>query len=600
MKKSWRRKVSTVGAAGAVLAGLLVVPALVAGGSGSAQAAPYTGPQRIAFTDDEDRLQRVTINPPVGDGDYTATFPEPVTTAEGEHEGEATAGFYATPFVTTQSDVAGAAADPDGEVFLRPRQGLPTGFDATAVTCDNGDQETHPVLFVDEPTETYGGTYTFFVAYASDALTGGADAERDWNIWVATQSVDYLPDSSSGTDPGPAALLSGACGAWDYTLVTDDDPPGGEIDQLWPAYLPSGRGLVYSRTSPDEPLGDLYLHMFDEDGAPTVTQLTFDGSGDKERADTQPSVEIMYRGNQQAEWWVAFTTTRFQPMGGLGLLCICDPADPEPDDPIDPFSRVGSSAGTSEPSWSASDGINALAFTKTDANGDADPYGDVFVALFDPPTFGDPPSVPPGDPAVRQTIRVSNQPGIAETHPSFEEPFDRSEESATVIFTARRAEADISDVVAADGSDRQVRIANGFLNTNTDRLVPEDEAWPDYNADGSKLAYSSEVHSVDGEDDGRRVMVANTDGTDPVPVVAGRAIYDVDVDPVFSPTRNELALTRYRYASESFQAPVIVIVDLTTGAFREVEGGRRTADLDPDWSPDRGPDRVREGRERLA
>ncbi len=579
MNKSVRRsRVSAVGTAAAVLAALLVVPALVAGGSDSAQAAPYTGPQRIAFTDDRDRLDRVTITAPSDDDDdYAATYPESVTTAAGEHEGEATAGFYATPYVTTQSDVSGAISDPDGEVYLRPRQGLPTGFDAKAVTCDNTDQETHPVLFVDEPTETYGGTYTFYVAYASDALTGSGDADRDWNIWVATQSVEYTPDSSSGIDPGPAALLSGACGSWDYTLVTADDPPGGDVDQLWPAYLPSGRGLVYSRTSPADPLGDLYLHMFNDEGPPTITQLTSDGVGSKERADTQPSVEIMYRGNQQAEWWVAFTTTRFYSVGSVALLCICNPQDPEPEEPIDPLSRPG----TSEASWSASDGTNALAFTTTDV----DPYGDIDVALFDPPTFGDPPSEPPDPPSVRRTINVSNQPGIAETHASFERPFDRSEESATLAFTSRSTSADISDVVAADGSDRRTRIANAFLNTNNDRLVPEDEAWPDYNGDASKITYSREVHSIDGEDDGRQVMVANSDGTDPVPVVAGRDIYDFDIDPVFSPTRNQIALTRYRY-DDSYASPVIVIADLATGAFREVETGTRTADLDPDWSPD--------------
>lgn len=570
---------------------------------------PLDGP-RIAFTTDKDRLHRVDLERDV-DGanvfftssdrrpyDGFASIP-PATV----HQGEATrARLYRPVYISTDQE-------PHGEVY-REVEGA-----RVRMTCDTST-ETHPVRDND----------TGAIAYASDA--GG-----DWDIYVATPPppppprrppVGWAVKPSVGTTvgtttaSGPAAT---SCDDWVHTLVTVDD--AAPADDLWPTWT-AGGGLIFSSTRED-PLGDLYAARPDE-GTWAVTRLT-DTPG---VAESQPSATELATGvpidecpgpfgcapttacenDQTTESWVAFTTTEFRPDGSIGLLSLDRPDLGR----LNGFG-AGSTPQASEPVWSGCPEDAYLAWTTTRA----DPYGDIWVGSIQKLEPADDPS-PAVLPEILNDAAVAAAPGVAESHPAWDDIFQPidpggddvdppDDDTGRLLFTSRTVDpsyfadsddasidADIDDVVAASGLDRRTIIAN----TETDGDVqfhPFDEAGPAYSPDGSRVAYSADpIFNDEDEGLGRRLMVANADGSDPQPLLPDglRNQFDVDVDPVWSPDGTKVAFTRYRYdapplGDPSYAESEVWVADLAAGtAFsvtQQPELGQHF-DIDPSWSPD--------------
>jgi Tol biopolymer transport system component/subtilisin-like proprotein convertase family protein len=416
---------------------------------------------RVAFTDDRDETYLVEVVRTLTDGEesFFGGDQERAGIRHVRHTGEASpAGNGSAVYVSTVDD-------PHGEVYLSVEgEGGPRFGDASLrqrVTCNEDAVESHPV-------------------YADGWVAWASDIDGDWDIYVAQETDGTIPEDER---------VGGACGNWDASLLTvDPEPEPGEepADDLWPAWTPDGRALVYSSTR-DDPLGDIYrMEVDDGESGPDLRQTEDLGS-----ADTQPSAGT-YRGDE----WIAFTTTRDRPDGSIAVLRA------RTDEPVAlprAFPAWPPGGQGSEPAWGGESDDPNIAFTSTEN----DPYGDVLVADLAAAEEGE-----DERPVFRAAFPVAARPGVAESHPTWHDAFfdgggvDRvapswaltspapsaanheSGDSGALFVTLRAIDADISDVLAEDGSQRRTVVPQG----NPDE--PLDEAGPDYSEDGTSVAFS--------------------------------------------------------------------------------------------------------------
>ena len=213
-------------ATGAVLAALLTSPVL------APVAAAPGDPQRIAFTDDRDELQQVTVfsesdgyTEDLTPGDRVTSLPSfqatsSVLTTRASSRGE---GGRRPRYVSTRGD------DLDGEVLLRASRRDPSpGARARTfqVTCDNSDVR-------DAPGRPAASPWT--VAFASDVGRGGAAGGTGTSTsrWRTRRQKGAMAPARAGAQP----------------RAEDDLPPAG--DDLWPAWTRDGEVLVFSSTTVD-------------------------------------------------------------------------------------------------------------------------------------------------------------------------------------------------------------------------------------------------------------------------------------------------------------------------------------------------------------
>jgi len=422
-----------------------------------------------------------------------------------------------------RSFVRADATNQNGDIYAS----VGVGGSDIAITCGNSDIETHPVVSPD-------GTK---IAYASNA--GGR-----FNIWIA-----WLP----------AAPAVPTCATIQHAQLTH-----AAGDSLWPTWVDDFH-VVFSSTR-DDPLGELYYELIGTADAPSpdgaALRLTNDAA-----ADTQPAAaQVDTCGDGCLHSFVLFTTTHYRTDGSLAAMLVPSENDalPGPVSSVWP-SGEGSSPipQSSEASWSSLGDAFAFSTTKDD------PHGDVRSVNLNLDTTTST-SVEALD--VRDSLGVATAPGVAESHAAWSA-------GTAIDYTQRDILADVSDVVAADGSDRRT-VANGRT----------DEAGPAYSPDGTKIAYRRKV--ADSDDGGCEIIVANSDGSTPVVLVDGQHARDCDSDPVWSPEGTRIAFVRQpRPIGVAFPPPTSVwVVDLASHAAHSLAVAPPSTELyydsDPSWSPD--------------
>ncbi len=553
MRRSRRRGVAAVGGGLALcltaLAGAQPTAALQPDGPGRSDSstvrpalpAPTVLPPRIAFTDDSDELVAKPGSQCESGRPWECGRAADLLTRGAGHAAEAS---FSGDDLTFVSDVD----EPSGEVYVSavdteaptPARAL---LPLRRVTCD-GAVETHPVLSPD-------GT---MVAYASDA--GGG-----WSIWVVW--IDSPTPSPTGTEPPPVPCA-------DLPRAKVADGPGAD---LWPTWL--GDGVVaFSRSGPAplDPLGDLYAAHLVGRGetvpAEAAVRLT-----DGPSAETQPRAFETIAGGEAGppEYAVVFTTTQFRPdgslagIGGLGAerLGLRVPSSLWRGLPVQSTEAV----------YAESEGSRRIGFTSTRD----DPFGDVLRATLQGVEVEDDAFGLVAD--EESVIEVSAESGWAESHVAFTDSYYDSETDA--VYTRRSLSADVSDVLAADGSGRRI-VAGGSLDVDG-TLVARDESTPTYSPDGTRIAYSRTAAT------GREIVTARADGTDVQPLLSSRPDEAVDLEPAWSPDGTRIAFVR---AVEPDEAPSTSQIYVATVATRLATLVSQTPpeaalwDENPSWSPD--------------
>ncbi|WP_258726280.1 hypothetical protein [Cellulomonas sp. NS3] len=552
--------------------GLSTVPASSVRVAPVVTALPDRADARLGFTADRDELRTARVNRFVDDDDGEgggveiealadeppATYevgpssaPPPAVDARAAHTGEASGAEQTLTFVST------SGGDADGEVWVDPPDSEPP----LRVTCANDSRESHPVL-----------------SPSGDAVAFASDRAGGWDVWVV--QLGEAPASCTDDEPLPAVRIT-----------TDS------ADDTWPAWALEGEVLVFSsdRADPATPpgtvaapaLGDLYAVQVDlgSGGEVGLVQLTTGPS-----ADTQPAV--MPGTDTRGEAHVVFTTTRFRTDGSLATVTVPDLFAGGSDLPVVPLwtgpqGEAVPQQQSSEASWSV--GARELLLTTTRD----DPAGDVHVVrvavLGGPETGPGPVRAQPG-----ATTPVAAERGVAESHGAFlpgfplEEPGD--DVASDVAYTRRSHDADVEDVVGADGSDR--RTVGRTSVTRDGAEVPLDDVGPAYSPDGAELVHAAgdlDPWAPSAPVDGYHLVRAAADGTGARPLDYDRLPGDVDLDPAWSPDGTRLAFVRHRPAPGGYLAARIWVVTLATGDTVQVGAhpeGDPVADVDPAWSPD--------------
>ena len=152
-------------------------------------------------------------------------------------------------------------------------------------------------------------------------------------------------------------------------------------------------------------------------------------------------------------------------------------------------------------------------------------------------------------------------------------------------------EADIGDAVAADGTDRRV-IVHEQQPDGDDPEFRSDETTPDYSPEG-EIVFSSDLPAAPN-DEGRRLMLADSDGGNVRPLEYERGSDDIDAEPVWSPDGSQIAFTRYESNNDGGNRdPVVRVVTLDAAGDQASQrtvsvapSNVRIEDEGPDWSPD--------------
>ncbi|WP_160141958.1 DUF11 domain-containing protein [Arthrobacter sp. SLBN-112] len=442
------------------------------------------------------------------------------------YRGELSAGAQRQAYISTkdnsEGDVYVTVSDPDG---VRHRR----------ITCDNKAAEFHPVISPD-------GT---MLAYASDE-------KGNLDIWIAGIGKD-------AKDCPQARQLTSS-----------------EASDSWPTWVPDSSAVIFS-SGREDPLGDLFQLPAPDLNSGTerplevnLLQLTAGPDADTQPAAYRPTGRFESSGST----WVIFTTTLFEQSGSLAILELPSAGAKNPQVlPVwpaasDPGLRLAQGYGSSEAAWSPNG--DWIAFTSIRD----DPGGDVLIAALN---FNN--GAPEIDPS--RVVKAAASPGTSESHAAWLADGD----NASLGFTSRRAEANISDANAFDGGAQRV-IAAAAL----------DDAGPAYSPEGTSIVWSQEVSHVDGGIP-RVLFRSDADGQQAGMLNYERGDKDVDVDPVWSPDGRRIAFTRYAWTGRDYSDPAAWTVDL--GMERE-EGARapsrrvsapapegvRYAEENPSWSPD--------------
>lgn len=511
-------------------------PAIPAGSPRPWSAPTGTGP-RLAYTDDSDEIVRESAwDCDESDSIWDCGVDPDVLEVGDPHAGEASLSGDDLVYVSDRDEAS-------GEVYLQRDLSdvTPVPMAAQRITCDTST-ETHPVLSPD-------GTK---VAYASNA--GGG-----WSIWVV-----WLTSEGDG-DTGPPPMTCP-----DLPRAKIADGPG---DELWPTWL--GDGVVaFSRSgvAPLDPLGDLYAAPLGDRGKgvppDAAVQLT-KGS----YAETQPTAfRTGSRGEgegQVAEYAVVFTTTQFRldgSLAGIGGLTQSDLGVRNVTS-LWPKDHPVQSTEASYLQWNKTERIG---FTTTRD----DPFGDVFSVNLKRD------EVDLGFSLIPESVEpVSAESGRAESHLAFAPTSESS--STQAVYTRRSLSADVSDLVAADGSARR-RVAAGFMDVDNEPVVL-DESTPTYSPDGSRIAYSRTTQS------GREIVTAAADGSDVRPLLQVRPPGALDLEPAWSPDGTRIAFVRFLKPEEGYGSSQIFVATVATGAASLVTvqpENTEVWDENPSWSPD--------------
>ena len=455
---------------------------------------------------------------------------------------------------------AGGAAAPDpGATTVRTQLGdvyVNTIFNGTPgpdirITCDAA-QEVHPVV-------SPGGHH---VAYATNA-------SGRWVVMVA--------------EVPPAGADS--CEAAAPEAVT-----AGDVDSTWPTWMDDGH-LIVSQVNADAPLGALYRIDLGATGLDPV-QLTSSAVGS-----TQPDARSVGKGQY---FVLAYTTTAYRPDGSIEFMQLDDDgrpvqrfdaegeplfdADGNPLFTMDPYlGAEGSRIQGSEPAWAPASSDFDLLFTSTQD----DPAGGIWVGVWDET----------GTPLAFQGERpLVDVLGVAESHATWIDDYRDPESTfqyATLAYTTEVATADVTDVVADDGTDVRPVSADPFFPVG-DTLESFAEAGPGvhWSPDGTRVAYGT---PVGGEGDtGMALTIARSDDLTPVPFDYERDADDIDVDPVWSPDGSSIVFVRAASDGDGGHQPphlwlVAVNPDGTAGDTRQLTRSDDEAsnrDTGPTWSPD--------------
>jgi Tol biopolymer transport system component len=413
---------------------------------------------------------------------------------------------------------------------------------------------------------------------AGDVYVGVGERKVHLTCGPSVESNPVLsPDGES------VAFVSDAGGSQDIWVARSIDRNCAEPEQLtfspeadtWPTWSPGSGSLVFSSTRSD-PLGDLYflpVPEAPEDGQNETGLIRLTEGTD---AETQPNAFAQPNG----DWAVVFRTTEFRGDGSLAVITL--PSEPDRDDfPAVPISLWTDPEGDEPMSSSEPDvspGGRYLSFRSSHA----DPAGDVWIVPLDVPE-----AEPSGPRAGRaDAVAVAARPGRAESYPSWAADFSgRGERSSGVLlFSAGVPDADVQDANAADGSDpRDIAAGPRDDPGSTARF---DESSPAYSPDGMRVVWSQKG------DGGRRLAVANADGSEAAFLDYERQSGNVDTDPAWSPDGKTIAFTR----AGSSTAPDAAVWVTEVGESAERAQSRRVSEPpadsgpyveeDPTWSPD--------------
>ncbi len=240
-----------------------------------------------------------------------------------------------------------------------------------------------------------------------------------------------------------------------------------------------------------------------------------------------------------------------------------------------------------------------------------------------PPT-ADPPG--PLLPRVFNATPVAALPGVAESHADWYSSFQTQSDyvrEAKLLFTSTAVdedqltairvnpddpedpstypphlmEADIGDAVAADGTDRRV-IVHEQQPDGDDPNFRSDETTPDYSPEG-EIVYSSDL-PASANDEGRRLMLADSDGGNVRPLEYTRGTDDIDAEPVWSPDGSQIAFTRYESNGDGGHLDSGRGGDSRRGAASRRRRGSSSRPADDRRGGGREPDLVPDGEHRAV